>query len=150
VGTPNDAAARSHYYQCVLAIDGDLTTIRIGPVTIAASGRAVDDNRPTTFLCTATARLTRPNPTMPAPRLHFTDLDHARRFAANTAGLWQADADPLSTPQTCQYRLVRERTTVTIAPGAPLYLADLEHLVHLAAYWSEVTPEQPQQSIENG
>jgi hypothetical protein len=66
VGTPNDAAARSHYYQCVLAIDGDLTTIRIGPVTIAASGRAVDDNRPTTFLCTATARLTRPNPTMPA------------------------------------------------------------------------------------
>lgn len=128
------------YYQCVLGMDGDLTTVTIGPVSITASGRAIDDDQAPRFTCHATARLTRPNLDLPPPLAYFIDLDHARRFDANSNGLWQADPTTLRTPQACEYRLVRERTTLSLPAGAPLFFADIDHLVHLAAYWFDVAP----------
>lgn len=133
------AESRSLYYRCVLGMDGDLTTVTIGPVSITASGRAVDDDRAPRFTCNATARFTRPNAALPPPLAYFIDLDHARRFAANSNGLWQADPTILRTPQACEYRLVRERTALPVAAGAPLFFVDVDHLVHLAAYWFDVT-----------
>lgn len=131
--------AWSRHYQIVLRFDGNRTAITLGPnVAIIAQGRAIDDNRSPLFRCNAAAQITRPHVAAPPPRIYFTDTDHAHRFAANTDGLWRADDHPLSRPQTCEYQLLRSGTTVPIPAGAPAFIANIDHLVHLAAYWFEV------------
>lgn len=137
----NAPETSSEFYRCTLRVDGDLTVVSIGSVTVAASGRTLTEDPAPIRQCVAAARLTRPHRTLPPPPIYFADLDHAQRFAANSGGLWQADIDILPQPQPCEYVLVRENTTLVLPTGAPLFVSDLDHLIHLAAYEFDVTTD---------
>lgn len=131
----SDVAASINTLRLLLRVDNDrTTTVALGrAIAITASRRGPGLG----FPCAAVARLTHPHGAAPPPHLYFTDLDHAHRFAANTGGQWLRDRQPLARSVPCIYQLIRSRTTIPLPAGAPVYAANLDHLVQLAAYWYE-------------
>lgn len=131
----------------LLHVDDHQTTVELAPDIAVSASRRIGDDSADGFQCGAVARLAQPHSAAPPPHLYFTDLNHAHRFVTNSGGGWLPDIHPLVPAVSCEYQLIRARTTIPLPAGAPVFAANLDHLVHLAAYWFEATAHAGTRSI---